>query len=53
MSNLSHNFINNEHEDNQNGEINPNLERIFIKIHPYLFNNGEPIILIGPDIYTL
>ena len=51
MSNLSHNFINNEHEENQNIEINPNLERIFNKIHPYLFINDEPLILILPDIF--
>jgi hypothetical protein len=50
MSNLTHNFINNEHEENQNSEINPNLERIFNRIHPYLFINDEPIILIGPHI---
>ena len=50
MNNLSHNFINNENEDNQNSEINPNLERKFNKIHPYLFINDEPLILIGPDI---
>jgi len=50
VSNLTHNFINNEDEDNQNNEINPNLERIFSKIHPFLFFKNEPLILIGPDI---
>ena len=50
MSNLSHNFINNEYEENQNNEINPNLERVYNQIHPFLFINNEPIILIGPDI---
>ena len=50
VSNLTHNFINNENEDNQNNEINPNLERIFSKIHPFLFFKNEPLILIGPDI---
>ena len=50
ISNLSHNFINNEYEESQNNEINPNLERIFIKIHPFLYINEEPLILIGPDI---
>ena len=49
-SNLSRKFINSDYEENQNNEINPNLERIFNKIHPYLFVDGEPIILIGPDI---
>ena len=50
ISNLSHNFINNEYEESQNNEINPNLERIFNKIHPFLYINGEPLIIIGPDI---
>ena len=50
VNNLTHNFINNEYEDNQNNEINPNLERIFSKIHPFLFFKNEPLILIGPDI---
>ena len=50
VNNLTHNFINNEDEDNQNNEINPNLERIFSKIHPFLFFKNEPLILIGPDI---
>ena len=48
--NLSNNFINNEYEENQISELNPNLERIFNKIHPFLFYKGEPLILIGPDI---
>ena len=50
VNNLTHNFISNEYEDNQNNEINPNLERIFSKIHPFLFFKNEPLILIGPDI---
>ena len=50
ISNLSQHIINNEYEENQNDEINPNLERIFNKIHPFLYINGEPFILIGPDI---
>lgn len=50
ISNLSHNFINKEDEENQSNEINPNLERIFNKIHPFLFFKNEPIIIIGPDI---
>ena len=50
ISSLSHQFINHEYQENQNNEINPNLERKFDKIHPYLFINGEPLILIGPDI---
>ena len=50
ISNLSHNFINNEFEENQNNEINPNLERVFNQIYPFFFINNEPIILIGPDL---
>lgn len=50
INSLSHQFINHEYEENQNNEINPNLERKFDKIHPYLYINGEPLILIGPDI---
>ena len=50
ISQLSHNFINNDYEDNQNNEINPNNDRIFSKIHPFIFINNEPLILLGPDI---
>ena len=50
INNLSNHFINNEYEENQTIELNPNLERIFNKIHPFLFLKGEPLILIGPDI---
>lgn len=50
ISNFSHNILNSEYEENQNNEINPNLDRIFNKIHPFLFINNEPLILIGSDI---
>ena len=50
INNLSHNFLNNDYEDNQTNEINPNIERVFNKIHPYLFINHEPMLLIGPNL---
>ena len=31
--------------------INPNIERIYNKVHPFLFINNEPLILITSDIY--
>ena len=31
--------------------INPNVERIYNKVHPFLFINNEPLILITSDIY--
>ena len=30
-------------------EINPNKERIYSSSHPFLFINGEPLIIIGPE----
>ena len=48
-SQLSHNFINDDYEESNN-DINPNAERIFNRIHPFLFINNEPLIVIGPDI---
>ena len=50
VSHYSHNILNNDFEENPNNEINPNLDRIFNKIHPFLFINNEPLILIGPDL---
>ena len=50
VSHYSHNILNNDLEENPNNEINPNLDRIFNKIHPFLFINNEPLILIGPDL---
>ena len=47
---LSHNFLNNDYEENQTNEINPNLERVFNRIHPYLFINNEPLLLINSNI---
>ena len=49
ISNYSHNILNNDFEENPNNEINPNLDRVYNKIHPFLFINNEPLILIGPD----
>ena len=31
--------------------INPNIERIYNKVHPFLFIKNEPLILITSDIY--
>mgnify|MGYP006988847354 CR=1 FL=1 len=31
-------------------KINPNEDRIFKNIHCYFFFNGEPLIIIGPDL---
>ena len=31
--------------------INPNIERIYNKVHPFLFINNDPLILITSDIY--
>ena len=48
-SQLSHNIINYDYEESNN-DINPNAERIFNRIHPFLFINNEPLIVIGPDV---
>jgi len=49
MGQLSNNFINNDYEDSLIKEINPNLDRFFDEIHPFLFINNEPLLVIGPD----
>lgn len=36
-------------ENSKKEEINPNKERLYNISHPFLFINGEPLILIGPD----
>ena len=55
--NLTNNdLINNDNNDIDNDQeinvINPNIERIYNKVHPFLFINNEPIILLSSDIYT-
>ena len=49
-------LINNDNNDIDNAQeinvINPNIERIYNKVHPFLFINNEPIILLSSDIYT-
>ena len=52
--NLSMNNIinsNDVEDDKQVNIINPNIERVYNKIHPFLFINNEPLILITSDIY--
>ena len=41
------NDIDDEHTINV---INPNIERVYNKVHPFLFINNEPLILITSDI---
>ena len=51
-SNLINNNDNNDVEDEETiNVINPNIERIYNKVHPFLFINNEPIILISSDLY--
>ena len=50
----TNNSINNKSEyddDYTINVINPNVERIYNKVHPFLFINNEPLILITSDIY--
>ena len=51
-NNLMNNHdIDNDIEEEQNSnDINPNIERVYNKIHPFLFIKNEPIILIGSDL---
>lgn len=37
-------------ESEKKVEINPNKDRIFNKVHPYFFINGEPLIVLGPNV---
>ena len=48
-SQFSHNIINYDYEESNN-DINPNAERVFNRIHPFLYINNEPLIVIGPDV---
>ena len=50
----TNNSINNKNDfddDYTINVINPNVERIYNKVHPFLFINNEPLILITSDIY--
>jgi len=53
-TNVSHNtleiFNENDAEDYTGQNINPNKERIFQNIHCFFYSNGEPLIIIGPDL---
>ena len=46
------NIINNNKNEEmpESEDINPNIERNFNRIHPFLFIKNEPLILIGPDL---
>ena len=42
----------NDNDDEQGiNVINPNIDRVYNKVHPFLFIKNEPIILIGSDLY--
>ena len=52
--------LNNKHEhiyiddfqiEDKNIKLDPNKERIFSNSQPFLFYEGEPLIIIGPDSY--
>ena len=50
----TNNSVNNKSEYDDDYTINvfnPNVERIYNKVHPFLFINNEPLILITSDIY--
>ena len=50
----TNNSVNNKSEYDEDytiNVINPNVERIYNKVHPFLFINNEPLILITSDIY--
>jgi len=53
INNTNNSFDNkNELDDEYTiNAINPNIERIYNKVHPFLFINNEPLILITSDIY--
>ena len=46
ISNNTLGFINSTKKEE---EINPNKERLYNSSHPFLFIQGEPIIIIGPN----
>jgi len=50
INNLNNNDIDME-DDQTINIINPNIERVYNKVHPFLFINNEPLILITSDIY--
>ena len=54
INNVSNNILEilneNDNEVFNEYKINPNKDRIFKNIHCYFFLNGEPLIIIGPDL---
>ena len=54
INNVSNNILEilneNDNEVFNEYKINPNEDRIFKNIHCYFFFNGEPLIIIGPDL---
>ena len=54
VNNVSNNILEilneNDNEVFNEYKINPNEDRIFKNIHCYFFFNGEPLIIIGPDL---
>ena len=54
VNNVSNNILEilneNDNEVFNEYKINPNKDRIFKNIHCYFFLNGEPLIIIGPDL---
>ena len=55
LTSNTNNINNNENDNDVDDEntinvINPNIERVYNKVHPFLFIKKEPIILIGSDL---
>ena len=54
INNVTNNILEilneNDNEVFNEYKINPNEDRIFKNIHCYFFFNGEPLIIIGPDL---
>jgi len=54
INNVTNNMLEilneNDNEVFNEYKINPNEDRIFKNIHCYFFFNGEPLIIIGPDL---
>ena len=53
-TNYSHNVLEiyneNDNEHFNEEKINPNKERIFSKIHCYIYFDSEPLVIIGPHL---
>lgn len=50
MSHINLEIFNENDDIHINQKINPNKERIFSKIHCYLYLNNEPLVIIGPNL---